>query len=333
MQDSSMQQQWTSSHLGGNNAAYVDELYESYLADPNSIPEDWRVYFDKLPSVEGTVEAEMSHKAVREHFLLEAKNRSRVQKMGAGAVSTEHERRQVRVLHLIAAYRNRGHQVANLDPLGIMQREAVPDIELSHHGLSDADLDTVFHTGNLFIGKPEATLREIVDCLRGTYCGLIGEEYMQIVDTTEKRWIQQRLESVRSKPEYGVETRKHILSQLNAAEGLEKYLGGRYPGTKRFGLEGGESLIPLMDELVQRSGSYGVKEIVFGMAHRGRLNMLVNILGKRTQELFEEFEGKYIHEGGSDDVKYHQGFSSNVQTPGGEMHLAMAFNPSHLEIV
>jgi len=333
MQDSSMQQQWTSSHLGGNNAAYVDELYESYLADPNSIPEDWRVYFDKLPSVEGTVEAEMSHKAVREHFLLEAKNRSRVQKMGAGAVSTEHERRQVRVLHLIAAYRNRGHQVANLDPLGIMQREAVPDIELSHHGLSDADLDTVFHTGNLFIGKPEATLREIVDCLRGTYCGSIGAEYMHIVDTTEKRWIQQRLESVRSKPEYGVETRKHILSQLNAAEGLEKYLGGRYPGTKRFGLEGGESLIPLMDELVQRSGSYGVKEIVFGMAHRGRLNMLVNILGKRTQELFEEFEGKYIHEGGSDDVKYHQGFSSNVQTPGGEMHLAMAFNPSHLEIV
>ncbi|HLR17911.1 MAG TPA: 2-oxoglutarate dehydrogenase E1 component [Alcanivoracaceae bacterium] len=333
MQDSSMQQQWTSSHLGGNNAAYVDELYESYLADPNSIPEDWRVYFDKLPSVENNVEAEMSHKAVREHFLLEAKNRSRVQKIGAGAVSTEHERRQVRVLHLIAAYRNRGHQVANLDPLGIMKREAVPDLELSHHGLSDADLDTVFHTGNLFIGKPEATLREIVACLRGTYCGSIGAEYMHIVDTAEKRWIQQRLESVRSKPEYGVETRKHILSQLNAAEGLEKYLGGRYPGTKRFGLEGGEALIPLMDELIQRLGSYGVKEIVFGMAHRGRLNMLVNILGKRPQELFEEFEGKYVYEGGSDDVKYHQGFSSNVRTPGGEMHLAMAFNPSHLEIV
>src|SRR5699024_4946437 len=180
-----------SSHLGGNNSAYVDELYESYLADPNSIPEDWRAYFDKLPSVEGNIESDTSHKAIREHFLLEAKNRSRVQKFGASAVSTEHERRQVRVLHLIAAYRNRGHQVANLDPLGIMKREQVPDLELSHHGLSDADLDTVFHTGNLFIGKPEATLKEIVDCLRGTYCGSIGAEYMHIVDTTEKRWIQQ----------------------------------------------------------------------------------------------------------------------------------------------
>jgi len=333
MQDSSMRQQWASSHLGGSNSAYVDELYESYLADPNSIPEDWRAYFDKLPSVEGNIESDTSHKAIREHFLLEAKNRSRVQKFGASAVSTEHERRQVRVLHLIAAYRNRGHQVANLDPLGIMKREQVPDLELSHHGLSDADLDTVFHTGNLFIGKPEATLKEILDCLRSTYCGSIGAEYMHIVDTTEKRWIQQRLESVRSNPQFGAETKRHILSQLNAAEGLEKYLGGRYPGTKRFGLEGGESLIPLMDELVQRSGSYGVKEIVIGMAHRGRLNVLVNILGKRPGELFEEFEGKTIHEGGSDDVKYHQGFSSNVQTPGGEMHLALAFNPSHLEIV
>lgn len=333
MQDSSMRQQLASSHLGGNNSAYVDELYESYLADPNSIPEDWRAYFDKLPSVEGNIESDTSHKAIREHFLLEAKNRSRVQKFGASAVSTEHERRQVRVLHLIAAYRNRGHQVANLDPLGIMRREQVPDLELSHHGLSDADLDTIFHTGNLFIGKSEATLREILDCLRSTYCGSIGAEYMHIVDTAEKRWIQQRLESVRSNPQFGAETKRHILSQLSAAEGLEKYLGGRYPGTKRFGLEGGESLIPLMDELIQRSGSYGVKEIVIGMAHRGRLNVLVNILGKRPAELFEEFEGKTIHEGGSDDVKYHQGFSSNVQTPGGEMHLALAFNPSHLEIV
>ena len=333
MQDSSMRQQWASSHLGGSNSAYVDELYESYLADPNSVPEDWRAYFDKLPSVEGNIESDISHKAIREHFLLEAKNRSRVQKFGASAVSTEHERRQVRVLHLIAAYRNRGHQVANLDPLGLMARERVPDLELSHHGLSEADLDTVFHTGNLFIGKSEATLREIVDCLRSTYCGSIGAEYMHIVDTTEKRWIQQRLESVRSNPQFSAETKRHILSQLNAAEGLEKYLGGRYPGTKRFGLEGGESLIPLMDELIQRTGSYGVKEIVIGMAHRGRLNVLVNILGKRPSELFEEFEGKTIYEGGSDDVKYHQGFSSNVQTPGGEMHLALAFNPSHLEIV
>ncbi|ASK34034.1 2-oxoglutarate dehydrogenase E1 component [Alcanivorax sp. N3-2A] len=333
MQDSSMYRQWQSSHIGGANAAYVDELYESYLIDPNSVPEDWRVYFEKLPSVDGAVESDVPHSAVREHFLLEAKNRSRVRKFGAGAVSSEHERRQVRVLHLIAAYRNRGHQMARLDPLGIMEREAAPDLELAHHGLSKSDLDTVFQTGNLFIGKPEATLREIVDCLQGTYCSTVGAEYMHIVNTAEKRWLQQRLEGARSHPQYGEDIRKHILERLTAAEGLEKYLGSRYPGTKRFGLEGGESLIPLMDEMIQRVGSYGGKELVIGMAHRGRLNVLVNTLGKSPRDLFGEFEGKSFNENGSGDVKYHQGFSSNVQTSGGEVHLAMAFNPSHLEIV
>ena len=311
MQDSSMYRQWQSSHIGGANAAYVDELYESYLTDPNSVPEDWRAYFEKLPSVNGAVESDVPHSAVREHFLLEAKNRSRVQKMGASAVSSEHERRQVRVLHLIAAYRNRGHQVAKLDPLGIMEREAVQDLELAHHGLSKSDLDTVFQTGNLFLGKPEATLREIVDCLKGTYCSTVGAEYMHIVNTAEKRWLQQRLEGVRSHPQYGGDIKQHILERLTAAEGLEKYLGSRYPGTKRFGLEGGESMIPLMDEMIQRVGSYGAKELVIGMAHRGRLNLLVNILGKSPRDLFGEFEGKSFNENGSGDVKYHQGFSSN----------------------
>jgi len=333
MQDSSMQRQWQSSHIGGANAAYVDELYESYLTDPNSVPEDWRVYFEKLPSVDAAVESDVPHAAVREYFLLQAKNRSRVQKFGAGAVSTEHERRQVRVLHLIAAYRNRGHQVAKLDPLGLMEREDVPDLELAHHGLSPADLDTVFQTGNLFIGKPEATLREIVDCLQTTYCSSVGAEYMHIVNTAEKRWLQQRMEGVRCHPEYGKDIKGHILERLSAAEGLEKYLGSKYPGTKRFGLEGGESLIPLMDEMIQRVGSYGAKEMVIGMAHRGRLNVLVNTLGKSPKDLFEEFDGKSFIESGSGDVKYHQGFSSNVLTSGGEVHLAMAFNPSHLEIV
>ncbi len=333
MQDSSMYRQWGSSHIGGANAAWVDDLYEDWLTDPNSVPEDWRAYFEKLPAVDGAVESDVPHSAVREYFLLQAKNRSRVQKMGAGAVSSEHERRQVRVLHLIAAYRNRGHQVARLDPLGLMEREDVPDLELAHHGLSSADLDTVFQTGNLFIGKPEATLREIVDCLKGTYCSTVGAEYMHIVNTAEKRWLQQRMETVRSHPQYSADIKKHLLERLTAAEGLEKYLGNKYPGTKRFGLEGGESMIPLVDELIQRAGSYGVKEVVIGMAHRGRLNVLVNTLGKSPADLFGEFEGKSFIQQGSGDVKYHQGFSSNVQTPGGEVHLAMAFNPSHLEIV
>ena len=333
MQDSSMYRQWGSSHIGGANAAWVDALYEEWLTDPNSVPEDWRTWFEKLPGTQGAVESDVPHSSVREYFLLQAKNRSRVQKFGAAAVSTEHERRQVRVLHLIAAYRNRGHQVASLDPLGLMEREEVADLELAHHGLSNADLDTVYQTGNLFIGKPEATLREIVDCLQGTYCSSVGAEYMHIVNTGEKRWIQQRMETVRSHPQYSVEVRKHLLERLSAAEGLEKYLGNKYPGTKRFGLEGGESLIPLVDEVIQRAGSYGVKEVVIGMAHRGRLNVLVNTLGKSPTDLFGEFEGKSFIDQGSGDVKYHQGFSSNVQTPGGEVHLAMAFNPSHLEIV
>ncbi|MFN3714339.1 MAG: 2-oxoglutarate dehydrogenase E1 component [Alcanivoracaceae bacterium] len=333
MQDSSMYRQWGSSHISGANAAWVDDLYEDWLTDPNSVPEDWRAYFEKLPAVDGAVESDVPHSTVREYFLLQAKNRSRVQKFGGAAVSSEHERRQVRVLHLIAAYRNRGHQVARLDPLGQMEREEVPDLELAHHGLSTADLDTVFQTGNLFIGKPEATLREIVDCLKGTYCSTVGAEYMHIVNTAEKRWLQQRMETVRSHPQYSGDIKKHLLERLTAAEGLEKYLGNKYPGTKRFGLEGGESLIPLVDEVIQRAGSYGVKEVVIGMAHRGRLNVLVNTLGKSPADLFGEFEGKSFIQQGSGDVKYHQGFSSNVQTPGGEVHLAMAFNPSHLEIV
>ena len=255
MQDSSMYRQWGSSHIGGANAAWVDDLYEDWLTDPNSVPQDWRAYFEKLPAVDGAVESDVPHSAVREYFLLQAKNRSRVQKVGAGSVSSEHERRQVRVLHLIAAYRNRGHQVARLDPLGQMEREEVPDLELAHHGLSTADLDTVFQTGNLFIGKPEATLREIVDCLKGTYCSTVGAEYMHIVNTAEKRWLQQRMETVRSHPQYSADIKKHLLERLTAAEGLEKYLGNKYPGTKRFGLEGGESMIPLVDELIQRAGS------------------------------------------------------------------------------
>ncbi len=179
----------------------------------------------------------------------------------------------------------------------------------------------------------QATLREIVNALQETYCRTIGAEYMHIVDSEQRSWFVQRLESVRGRPEFSPEIKSHLLERLTAAEGLEKYLGTKYPGTKRFGLEGGESLIPLLDEIIQRSGSYGTKEIVIGMAHRGRLNVLVNTFGKNPRDLFDEFEGKKVEGLSSGDVKYHQGFSSNVMTPGGEIHLAMAFNPSHLEIV
>ena len=335
MQDSIMELLWSSSHISGGNATYVEELYETYLLDPNAIPEEWRNYFDKLPRIEGAnIQHDIPHSTVREHFELlgKAKLRPFASADEGFRVSTEYERKQVSVVQLISAYRQRGHQKARLDPLGLWEREPVPDLDLQFHQLSQADFDTVFQTGSLYIGKKEATLGEIVEALEKIYCHSVGAEFMHIVDTEQRSWIQKRMDGVRSAPEYSEEVKKHLLERLTAAEGMEKYLGSKYPGTKRFGLEGGESLIPMMDELIQRVGSYKVKEVVIGMAHRGRLNVLVNILGKNPADLFDEFEGKAVYVGSS-DVKYHQGFSSNVMTPGGELHLALAFNPSHLEIV
>ncbi|CAA0113713.1 2-oxoglutarate dehydrogenase E1 component [BD1-7 clade bacterium] len=334
MHEGTMERLWRTSHISGGNADYVEQLYENYLSDPNSVDQMWREYFDKLPRIEG-VSTEIPHSPVVEYFELagRAKHRPGVSAEGQySGEATEYERKQVSVVQLISAYRQRGHQHAQLDPLGLSQRESVRDLELGFHKLSEADYDTVFQTGQLYIGKDEATLREIHQALEQTYCGSIGAEFMHMTDTEERRWIQQRMDGVRSNPEYTPDAKKHLLERLSAAEGLEKYLGSRYPGTKRFGLEGGESLIPMMDAMIQRAGSYKVREVVIGMAHRGRLNLLVNILGKNPSELFAEFDGKFEYVG-SADVKYHQGFSSNVMTEGGEVHLAMAFNPSHLEIV
>ena len=313
--------------LSADSAAYIEELYEQYLTAPTSVSEDWRQYFDKFPK------GDQPHSNVREQFLLLGRNSNRVQPVVQGVVSSEHERRQIGVLQLIAAYRNRGHQKAKLDPLGLAKREQAFDLELDAHGLTKSDLDTVFNTGNLAIGKEEATLAEIIQALESTYCASVGAEYMHIVDTKEKRWIQQRLEGARGQFNFTAEQKKHVLERLTAAEGLEKYLGNKFVGAKRFGLEGGESFIPMVNELIQRAGAVGCKEVVIGMPHRGRLNLLVNIMGKNPADLFGEFEGKALHKKGSGDVKYHQGFSSNVMTAGGEVHLALAFNPSHLEIV
>jgi 2-oxoglutarate dehydrogenase E1 component len=332
MQESVMQRMWNSAYLSGGNAAYVEELYELYLHDPNAVPEEWRTYFQKLPA-EGSTATDVSHSTIRDHFVLLAKNQRRAQPVSAGSVSSEHEKKQVGVLRLIQAFRMRGHQAAQLDPLGLWQRPAPADLSINHYGMTNADLDTTFRTGDLYIGKEEASLREILEALQQTYCRTIGSEFTHITDSEQRSWFQQRLESVRGRPQYSAEIRSHVLERVTAAEGLEKYLGTKYPGTKRFGLEGGESLIPMLDEVIQRCGSYGTKEMVIGMAHRGRLNVLVNTFGKNPRELFDEFEGKKKVELGSGDVKYHQGFSSNVMTAGGEVHLAMAFNPSHLEIV
>ena len=332
MSEGSMEQSLKSSHLAGGNLYYLDELYEQYLSNPNSVPNEWRQYFDSLPRVEGSIAGDVPHSTIQEQFLLLGKDRNRAVSAGNGSVSSDFDRKQVQVQRLINAYRIRGHQRATLDPLGLMERAHVPDLELGFHDLSAADLDTVFQIGIQNFSMPEGQLSNIISALEKTYCGSVGAEYMHIVDTEERLWLQNRLEGVMGKPEFPTEIKTHLLERLTAAEGLEKYLQSRYPGTKRFGLEGGESLVPCVDELIQRAGSHGAKEVVIGMAHRGRLNLLVNTLGKNPQDLFDEFDGKatFDHHG---DVKYHQGFSSNIATPGGEVHLAMAFNPSHLEIV
>ncbi|MDP0588508.1 MAG: 2-oxoglutarate dehydrogenase E1 component [Candidatus Endonucleobacter bathymodioli] len=332
MQEGVMQRMWNTSHIAGGNAAYVEELYENYLRDPNGVSHVWRDYFEKLPPVSGEG-FDVPHSTVRENFILLARKRQGILPVNTSSVSSDYERKQVQVLRLVSAFRVRGHQRAAIDPLGILVRESFLDLTLAYHGLSEADLDTEFQTSTLFIGKDHALLKDIIDALSSTYCGSIGVEYMHIAKTEERRWFQSRMESVCGQLTFGEGTKLHILERLTAAEGLEKYLATKFPGTKRFGLEGGESLIPMLDELIQRLGSYGAKETIIGMAHRGRLNVLMNIFGKNPVELFEEFEGKKKKDLGSGDVKYHQGFSSNVMTLGGEMHLAMAFNPSHLEIV
>ena len=241
--------------------------------------------------------------------------------------------KQIAVLQLINAYRFRGHQQARLDPLGLQEQSPIAELDPAFHCLTEADMDTVFSTGSL-AGPPQASLREIIATLREVYCGRVGAEYMHITDTGQKRWIQRYLEAVRTTPPFSAEYRRQILERVIAAEGLEQYLHTKYVGQKRFSLEGGESLIPLLDELIHRAGGRKVQEIVLGMAHRGRLNVLVNVLGKSPKHLFKEFEGKAQLSGaGGGDVKYHQGFSSDILTPGGPVHLALGFNPSHLEII
>ncbi|NDP37766.1 MAG: 2-oxoglutarate dehydrogenase E1 component [Rhodoferax sp.] len=320
--------------LFGGNAPYVEEMYENYLANPGGVPDSWRDYFDALqhvPASDGSQAKDVPHLPVINAFAERAKQGGT--KVVVASVDTEMGRKRVAVQQLIAAYRNVGVSWADLDPLKRIEREDIPELQLSFYGFSDADQEAVFNTSNTFFGKETMSLRELMNALRQTYCGTIGAQFMHTTDQNHKRWWQQKLESIRSKPSFSVEQQKHILDRLTAAEGLERFLHTKYVGQKRFSLEGGESFIACMDELIQSAGVKGIQEIVIGMAHRGRLNVLVNSLGKMPAELFAEFDHTAPQELTSGDVKYHQGFSSDVTTAGGPVHLSLAFNPSHLEIV
>ncbi|GIX25094.1 MAG: 2-oxoglutarate dehydrogenase subunit E1 [Caldimonas sp.] len=330
-----MQQYRSNSYLFGGNAPYVEELYETYLDNPGAVPENWRAYFDALqnvPAVDGSDSRDVAHAPIIESFAQRAKSNAFAVKASSADLAVA--RKQVHVQSLIAAYRFLGSRWADLDPLKRHERPRIPELEPAFYDLTESDMDITFSATNTYFTKADQmTLREILQALRETYCGTIGAEFMHITEPAEKRWWQERLESTRSKPVFTAEKKKTILERLTAAEGLERFLHTKYVGQKRFSLEGGESFIAAMDELIKRAGEKGVQEIVIGMAHRGRLNVLVNTLGKMPKDLFAEFEHTAKEDLPAGDVKYHQGFSSDVSTPGGPVHLSLAFNPSHLEIV
>jgi len=328
MQNSAMKPWLDSSWLAGANQSYIEQLYEDFLTDPDSVDAVWRTMFQQLP---GTgVKPEQFHSTTREYFRRLAKDASRYTSTVSDPAANS---KQVKVLQLINAFRFRGHQHANLDPLGLWKQDRVADLDPAFHDLTDADFQESFNVGSFAIGKETMKLADLFDALQQTYCGSIGAEYMHINNTEEKRWIQQRLESAAGRAAFSSEEKKGFLKELTAAEGLEKYLGAKFPGAKRFSLEGGDALIPMLREMIRHAGKSGTREVVLGMAHRGRLNVLINVLGKKPQDLFDEFSGKHKDHLGTGDVKYHMGFSSDVETEGGLVHLALAFNPSHLEIV
>ena len=326
-----MQTYYQNSLLFGSNAPFVEELYERYLSKPQSIPDGWRAYFDTLPK-DHVAGEELAHTPIRDAFVELAKKSALPSVIQHDSLTWDLMQKQIAVLRLISAYRVLGARRADLDPLQRMDQSPVVELDPSHHGLTERDMDQSFGVGSL-VGSKRLKLSEIIERLRQIYCGTIGLEYMYITRSDEKHWIRERFESSLSRPEFDAEKKIAILKQITAAETLERYLHTKYVGQKRFSLEGGESLIAALDHLIQNASQVGVQEIIVGMAHRGRLNVLVNTLGKLPRDLFAEFEGRPAMELASGDVKYHMGFSSDISTSHRPVHVTLAFNPSHLEIV
>ena len=315
-----------SSTLFGSNAPFIEGLYESWLADTDSVSAQWQQFFSTLQDSDQE-RPDTNHTEVVKRF------RSMAQKPPACPDSPELDHKQTGVLKLINAYRVRGHQKADLDPLGLSHRPHFADLYLDAHDLNKEDLEREFDTGSL-AGTTRLKLREIIDICERSYCGHIGTEYMHITSTTQRRWLQERIEG---DGDYAVpvEIKKRILEKLTGTEGLEKYLHTRFTGQKRFSLEGSDTLISFLNEAIYHNANLGTRELVLGMAHRGRLNLLINIMGKPSEDLFAEFAGKLPDhaELTAGDVKYHLGYSSDIEVEGEQVHLALAFNPSHLEIV
>lgn len=323
--DNQLKQFAQSSQLAGGNASYIEDLYEQYLVSPDSVDPKWKTYFDGF---QGREAGDIPHSAVIAHIADAAKN-----VIKSGTADGAGDERERNVGRLITAYRSRGHLGARLDPLSLTAPTNPPDLGLPFHSLSESDLGSEFSTGGV-AGQPRMKLRDLLERLKKTYTGSIGAEFMHISEVEQRQWLYQRLEMAGGNYNLDADTQRRTLERLTAAEGLERYLHTKYVGQKRFSLEGGDSLIPMMDTIIRDAGKDGVKDVVIGMAHRGRLNVLVNTLGKSPRKLFDEFEGKFEHDdhASAGDVKYHMGFSADVATAGGAVHLALAFNPSHLEI-
>src|SRR6266403_1972708 len=318
--------------LSGGNAGFIEDLYEQFLRDPKGVDPTWAAYFGRL---QDGAKGEVAHTPIRERLLARL-NRPPARGGAPSAESGGASAKQGAVSRLIQVYANRGHLVANLDPLGLQVRAKPYVLDLEYFGLSDADLDTEFFTGSRNPAIPErAKLKDILADLEFIYTDTIGAEFAHVSDTDERLWLQDSFQVARMQRRFSVEEKKNILWQLTAAEGLERYLHTKYVGQKRFSLEGADAFIPLLDDLIQNCGAAGIEEVVIGMAHRGRLNVLVNLLGKSPAALFSEFEGAYDpgRLKGSGDVKYHKGFSADLRTANGNVHTALAFNPSHLEVV
>jgi len=324
--------------LYGGNADFLEDLYEKYLKDPRSIEPTWARYFKGLSAGASGAAAgtEAPHRQIRERLAAKLQNSAASRAGQPAAAADAASAKQAAVSRLIQVYANRGHLIAHLDPLGLTQRAKPYVLDLEYFGLADADLDTEFFTGSRTQAiRERSKLKDILATLKFIYTDTIGAEFAHVSNTDERLWLQDQFQSARMQRRFSAAEKKNILWQLTAAEGLERYLHTKYVGQKRFSLEGADSLIPLLDELVQQGGEAGVEETVIGMAHRGRLNVLVNLLGKSPKDLFDEFEGRYdiSTQRGSGDVKYHKGFSADLKTGSGNVHVALAFNPSHLEVV
>ena len=340
------------SFLTGANAPFILELYARYRQDRGAVDPSWASFFNGLAEDEAALFQDLAGASWQEsHSLIigaksdddlppkgakDAKGAGKTKPEAASTpASSAHADNSIHALQLIRAYRARGHQVAQLDPLNLHDPESHPELDFRTHGFSEGDLDKEIHLGGV-LGFERATLRQIVDALNNTYCGTIGVEFTHVQDPKQKAWLQKRIETDRLTPRFSQEGKKAILERLTEAEGFEKFLGIKYTGTKRFGLDGGESAIPALEQVIKRGGALGIKQIVIGMAHRGRLNVLVNVMHKPFSALFSEFQGNSPNPDsveGSGDVKYHLGTSADREFDGNSVHLSLTANPSHLEVV